>query len=72
MAKAAILETPGEGLRIAEVTYAAPGPHEVLIDTKPAGCAILICISLTGITPTPCPASRGMKRRAWCARWDRK
>lgn len=37
MAKAAILETPGEGLRIAEVTYAEPGPHEVLIDTKACG-----------------------------------
>ena len=37
MARAAILERPGEGLRIAEVTYAEPGPHEVLIDTKACG-----------------------------------
>jgi S-(hydroxymethyl)glutathione dehydrogenase/alcohol dehydrogenase len=37
MAKAAILERPGEGLTIAEVTYAEPGPHEVLIDTKACG-----------------------------------
>jgi len=37
LAKAAILEAPGEGLRIAEVTFADPGPHEVLIDTKACG-----------------------------------
>jgi S-(hydroxymethyl)glutathione dehydrogenase/alcohol dehydrogenase len=37
MAKAAILERPGEGLRIAEVAYADPGPHEVLIDTRACG-----------------------------------
>ena len=37
MAKAAILEAPGEGLKIADVTYAEPGPHEVLIDTKACG-----------------------------------
>ncbi|MEL6878084.1 MAG: Zn-dependent alcohol dehydrogenase [Pseudomonadota bacterium] len=37
MAKAAILETPGEGLVIGEVELADPMPHEVLIDTKACG-----------------------------------
>ncbi|MDY7098417.1 MAG: Zn-dependent alcohol dehydrogenase [Pseudomonadota bacterium] len=37
MAKAAILEQPGEGLVIGEVQYADPAPHEVLIDTKACG-----------------------------------
>lgn len=37
MAKAAILETPGQGLVIGEVEYADPAPHEVLIDTKACG-----------------------------------
>ncbi|MEM6475446.1 MAG: Zn-dependent alcohol dehydrogenase [Pseudomonadota bacterium] len=37
MAKAAILETPGEGLTIGEVEYSEPAAHEVLIDTKACG-----------------------------------
>ena len=37
MAKAAILEQPGQGLVIGEVEYADPAPHEVLIDTKACG-----------------------------------
>ncbi|MEQ8771219.1 MAG: alcohol dehydrogenase catalytic domain-containing protein, partial [Erythrobacter sp.] len=37
MAKAAILEKPGEGLVIGDVEYADPAPHEVLIDTKACG-----------------------------------
>ncbi|MFU7529516.1 Zn-dependent alcohol dehydrogenase [Qipengyuania sp. ASV99] len=37
MARAAILETPGDGLRIGEITLADPLPHEVLIDTKACG-----------------------------------
>ncbi|AWW75675.1 alcohol dehydrogenase [Erythrobacter sp. KY5] len=37
MAKAAILEQPGEGLVIGEVEYSDPAPHEVLIDTKACG-----------------------------------
>ena len=37
MAKAAILETPGQGLVIGEIELAEPGPHEVLIDTKACG-----------------------------------
>lgn len=37
MAKAAILEKPGDGLVIGEVEYSDPAPHEVLIDTKACG-----------------------------------
>ncbi|MEE4201887.1 Zn-dependent alcohol dehydrogenase [Erythrobacter sp.] len=37
MAKAAILEKPGEGLTIGEIELADPLPHEVLIDTKACG-----------------------------------
>jgi len=37
MAKAAILEKPGDGLVIADVQFADPMPHEVLIDTKACG-----------------------------------
>lgn len=37
MAKAAILEKPGEGLVIGEIEVADPAPHEVLIDTKACG-----------------------------------
>ncbi|MAO95699.1 MAG: alcohol dehydrogenase [Citromicrobium sp.] len=37
MAKAAILEKPGEPMVIGEITLAEPAPHEVLIDTKACG-----------------------------------
>ena len=37
MAKAAILEQPGEGLVIGDVEFADPMAHEVLIDTKACG-----------------------------------
>ncbi len=37
MAKAAILETPGQGLVIGDINIADPMPHEVLIDTKACG-----------------------------------
>ena len=37
MAKAAILEKPGGGLKIEDVELADPAPHEVLIDTKACG-----------------------------------
>jgi len=37
MAKAAILEKPGEGLVIGEIAVADPLPHEVLIDTRACG-----------------------------------
>ncbi len=37
MAKAAILEKPGEGLVIGDIELADPAPHEVLIDTKACG-----------------------------------
>ena len=37
MAKAAILEQPGDGLVIGDIDIADPMPHEVLIDTKACG-----------------------------------
>lgn len=37
MAKAAILEQPGEGLKIGDIDVADPMPREVLIDTKACG-----------------------------------
>ena len=37
MARAAILEKPGDGLVIGDVEFADPMPHEVLIDTKACG-----------------------------------
>ena len=37
MAKAAILEKPGEPMVIGEIQLAEPAPHEVLIDTKACG-----------------------------------
>ncbi|MEC8178789.1 MAG: alcohol dehydrogenase catalytic domain-containing protein, partial [Pseudomonadota bacterium] len=37
MAKAAILEKPGEPMVIGEIELAEPAPHEVLIDTKACG-----------------------------------
>jgi S-(hydroxymethyl)glutathione dehydrogenase/alcohol dehydrogenase len=59
MAKAAILEAPGQGLRIAEVTYAAPGPHEVLIDTKACGLCQSDLHFIDGHYPHALPAIPG-------------
>ncbi|MDP4605340.1 MAG: alcohol dehydrogenase catalytic domain-containing protein [Erythrobacter sp.] len=59
MAKAAILEAPGEGLRIAEVTYADPGPHEVLIDTKACGLCHSDLHFIDGHYPHALPAIPG-------------
>ncbi|MFN9716462.1 MAG: alcohol dehydrogenase catalytic domain-containing protein, partial [Sphingomonadales bacterium] len=59
MAKAAILEAPGQGLRIAEVTYAAPGPHEVLIDTKACGLCHSDLHFIDGHYPHALPAIPG-------------
>ena len=59
MAKAAILETPGQGLRIAEVTYAEPGPHEVLIDTKACGLCHSDLHFIEGTYPHALPAVPG-------------
>ncbi len=59
MAKAAILEQPGQGLRIAEVTYAEPGPHEVLIDTKACGLCHSDLHFIDGHYPHALPAIPG-------------
>ncbi|MGB3754503.1 MAG: Zn-dependent alcohol dehydrogenase [Parerythrobacter sp.] len=37
MTRAAVLETPGEPLVVADITLADPMPHEVLIDTRACG-----------------------------------
>jgi len=59
MAKAAILETPGQGLVIAEVEYADPAPHEVLIDTKACGLCHSDLHFIDGAYPHPLPCVPG-------------
>lgn len=59
MAKAAILEKPGEGLVIGEVEYADPAPHEVLIDTKACGLCHSDLHFIEGAYPHPLPAIPG-------------
>lgn len=59
MAKAAILETPGEGLVIGDVEYADPAPHEVLIDTKACGLCHSDLHFIDGAYPHPLPAIPG-------------
>lgn len=59
MAKAAILETPGQGLVIGEVELADPGPHEVLIDTKACGLCHSDLHFIDGAYPHPLPAIPG-------------
>ncbi len=59
MAKAAILETPGEGLVIGEVDLADPAPHEVLIDTKACGLCHSDLHFIDGAYPHPLPAIPG-------------
>ena len=59
MAKAAILEKPGEGLHIADVEYADPAPHEVLIDTKACGLCHSDLHFIDGAYPHPLPAIPG-------------
>ena len=59
MAKAAILEKPGEGLVIGEVEIAEPGPHEVLIDTKACGLCHSDLHFIDGAYPHPLPAIPG-------------
>ena len=59
MAKAAILEQPGEGLVIGEVTFADPGPHEVLIDTKACGLCHSDLHFIDGHYPHALPAIPG-------------
>ncbi|MEL7189973.1 MAG: Zn-dependent alcohol dehydrogenase [Pseudomonadota bacterium] len=59
MAKAAILETPGEGLVIGDVDIADPAPHEVLIDTKACGLCHSDLHFIDGTYPHPLPAIPG-------------
>ncbi len=59
MAKAAILETPGEGLVIGDVEYSDPAPHEVLIDTKACGLCHSDLHFIDGAYPHPLPAVPG-------------
>lgn len=59
MAKAAILEQPGQGLVIGEVELADPGPHEVLIDTKACGLCHSDLHFIDGAYPHPLPAIPG-------------
>ena len=58
--KPPILEAPGEGLKIADVTYAEPSPHEVLIDTKACGlCHSDLHFIDEALPSRPAPAFRG-------------
>ena len=59
MAKAAILEKPGQGLVIGEVVLADPAPHEVLIDTKACGLCHSDLHSIDGAYPHALPAIPG-------------
>ncbi|ABC64017.1 Zn-dependent alcohol dehydrogenase [Erythrobacter litoralis] len=59
MAKAAILEKPGEGLVIGDVEIADPAPHEVLIDTKACGLCHSDLHFIDGAYPHPLPAIPG-------------
>ncbi|WFL76263.1 Zn-dependent alcohol dehydrogenase [Altererythrobacter arenosus] len=59
MAKAAILEKPGDGLVIGEVEYAEPAAHEVLIDTKACGLCHSDLHFIEGSYPHPLPAIPG-------------
>jgi S-(hydroxymethyl)glutathione dehydrogenase/alcohol dehydrogenase len=59
MAKAAILEKPGEGLVIGDVEMADPAPHEVLIDTKACGLCHSDLHFIDGAYPHPLPAIPG-------------
>ena len=59
MAKAAILEKPGQGLVIGEVVLADPAPHEVLIDTKACGLCHSDLHFIDGAYPHALPAIPG-------------
>ncbi|MGB7407413.1 MAG: Zn-dependent alcohol dehydrogenase [Pontixanthobacter sp.] len=59
MAKAAILEKPGEGLTIGDVELADPAPHEVLIDTKACGLCHSDLHFIDGAYPHPLPTIPG-------------
>ncbi len=57
--KAAILETPGHGLTIDDVTISKPGPHEVLIRTAACGLCHSDLHFIDGAYPHPLPAVPG-------------
>jgi S-(hydroxymethyl)glutathione dehydrogenase/alcohol dehydrogenase len=59
MTKAAILETPGEGLVIGDIKLADPAPREVLIDTKACGLCHSDLHFIDGAYPHPLPAIPG-------------
>lgn len=59
MARAAILQTPGEGLVIGDIEFADPMPHEVLIDTKACGLCHSDLHFIDGHYPHPLPAIPG-------------
>ncbi len=59
MAKAAILEKPGDGLVIGDVEYSDPAPHEVLIDTRACGLCHSDLHFIDGAYPHPLPAIPG-------------
>lgn len=59
MTRAAILETPGEGLSIGEINLADPLPHEVLIDTKACGLCHSDLHFIDGHYPHALPAIPG-------------
>ena len=59
MAKAAILEQPGQGLVIGDIELADPGPHEVLIDTRACGLCHSDLHFIDGAYPHPLPAIPG-------------
>lgn len=59
MAKAALLEQPGNGLVIGEIELAEPLPHEVLIDTKACGLCHSDLHFIDGAYPHPLPCVPG-------------
>lgn len=59
MARAAILEQPGQGLEIGNVEVADPAAHEVLIDTKACGLCHSDLHFIDGAYPHPLPCIPG-------------
>ncbi|HVR89896.1 MAG TPA: Zn-dependent alcohol dehydrogenase [Novosphingobium sp.] len=57
--KAAILETPGQGLTIDDISIAKPGPHEVLIRTAACGLCHSDLHFIDGAYPHALPAVPG-------------
>jgi len=59
LAKAAILEKPGDGLTIGDIDVAEPMAHEVLIDTKACGLCHSDLHFIDGAYPHPLPCVPG-------------